>query len=216
MIRKYQTKKDNLSHQVAKLISQIKKKDELGDDLKFIDFHQLQIENKKYLKEIEDKNGKLLKMKVSTGKIVKTWNVLKKSLNDQMDLKKELLTQIRDLKKQKSLKADESKKIEEKNSVLKNEKGKLEEQMKTINKEGTMNIQNFISDKKKESLLTSKIKNYERKIEIMSLKFKYALSQLGVAEKQTEKEIEDLAERIMRREDDAKKCLAKDEKDLIY
>ena len=36
------------------------------------------------------------------------------------------------------------------------------------------------------------------------------------SEKQTEKEIEDLAERIMRREDDAKKCLAKDEKDLIY
>ena len=41
----------------------------MGDDLKFIDFHQLQIENKKYVKEIVEKNKKLLALKIATGKI---------------------------------------------------------------------------------------------------------------------------------------------------
>jgi hypothetical protein len=39
----------------------------MGDDLKFIDFHQLQIENKKYFKEIDEKNTKLLSLKIATG-----------------------------------------------------------------------------------------------------------------------------------------------------
>lgn len=41
----------------------------MGDELKFIDFHQLQIENKKYVKQIEQKNQKLLDAKISSGKI---------------------------------------------------------------------------------------------------------------------------------------------------
>ena len=48
----------------------IKKKEELGDDLKFIHFHKLQIENKKYVAEIEEKNTRLLKLKVATMAIV--------------------------------------------------------------------------------------------------------------------------------------------------
>ena len=40
----------------------------MGDDLKFIDFYQLQIENKKYVKEIDEKNKKLLALKNSTRK----------------------------------------------------------------------------------------------------------------------------------------------------
>jgi hypothetical protein len=48
--------------------NQIKKKEEMGDDLKFIDFHQLQIENKKYVKEIDEKNSKLMELKIATGK----------------------------------------------------------------------------------------------------------------------------------------------------
>ena len=39
----------------------------MGDDLKFIDFHQLQIENKKYVKEVDEKNAKLLGLKIATG-----------------------------------------------------------------------------------------------------------------------------------------------------
>lgn len=69
MIEKYKNKKQTLSAQIVKTANQITKKEEMGDELKFIDFHQLQIENKKYVKEIEEKNQKLLDSKISSGKI---------------------------------------------------------------------------------------------------------------------------------------------------
>ena len=45
-----------------------------------------------------------------------------------------------------------------------------------------MNIQKYILDKKQEDVLSSKIKNYERKIEIMMLKYKHAARHMGLNE----------------------------------
>jgi len=52
----------------------------MGEDLKFIDFHQLQIENKKHVKDIDDRNNKLISMKVSAANTVLSLNELKKDL----------------------------------------------------------------------------------------------------------------------------------------
>ena len=41
LIEKYKAKKATLEAQIFKTENQIKKKEEMGDDLKFIDFHQL-------------------------------------------------------------------------------------------------------------------------------------------------------------------------------
>lgn len=54
----------------------------MGDDLKFIDFHQLQIENKKHVKDIDERNKKLLALKLNATKTVITLNGLKKKLHD--------------------------------------------------------------------------------------------------------------------------------------
>ncbi len=43
LIEKYKNKKATLSAQIVKTANQITKKEEMGDELKFIDFHQLQI-----------------------------------------------------------------------------------------------------------------------------------------------------------------------------
>lgn len=69
LIDKYKAKRMTLESQIWKTNQQIAKKEEMGEDLKFIDFHQLQIENKKYVKEIDEKNQKLLSLKIATGKI---------------------------------------------------------------------------------------------------------------------------------------------------
>ncbi len=53
---------------------QIKHKEEMGDDLKFIDFHQLQIENKKHVKDIDERNKKLVGLKQTKGKTDQTLN----------------------------------------------------------------------------------------------------------------------------------------------
>ena len=62
--------------------TQIRHKEEMGDDLKFIDFHQLQIENRKHVKDIDERNKKLLALKLNSGKTVQTLNSLKKKLQD--------------------------------------------------------------------------------------------------------------------------------------
>jgi hypothetical protein len=58
----------------------------MGDDLKFIDFHQLQIENKKHVKEIEERNKKVINLKTSQAKIVLTLNNLKKKVYEAQHL----------------------------------------------------------------------------------------------------------------------------------
>ena len=42
----------------------------LRDVLHYIDFHQLQIENKQYVAKIEERNQELLKLKMTTGSTV--------------------------------------------------------------------------------------------------------------------------------------------------
>lgn len=63
-IEKLTIKQTSLENKLGKLENALKKKEVTGDELKFIDFHQLQIENKKYLKNLEDKNAKLLELKL--------------------------------------------------------------------------------------------------------------------------------------------------------
>ena len=80
LIDKLQLKNVSLKTQIMKAETQIKHKEEMGDDLKFIDFHQLQIENKKHVKDIDERNKKLLALKLNAGKTVQTLNGLKKKL----------------------------------------------------------------------------------------------------------------------------------------
>lgn len=57
----------------------------MGEDLKFIDFHQLQIENKKFVKDIDDRNKTLLDLKLESTTTVQTLNKIKKQLFDSMN-----------------------------------------------------------------------------------------------------------------------------------
>ena len=66
-IEKLTQKNVTLKVAILKAEAQIKQKEEMGDDLKFIDFHQMQIANKKHVKEIEERNRRLIKLKLSAG-----------------------------------------------------------------------------------------------------------------------------------------------------
>ena len=67
-----------------KTIAKLNKK-EKGTELEFIDFHQLQIENKKYIKDVDEKNKYLLKQKVNIGRISQAKNQVKSSLKQIED-----------------------------------------------------------------------------------------------------------------------------------
>jgi hypothetical protein len=73
----------NLMKQIMAARKTIEKKDK-SNELQFIDFHQLQIENKKYVKEVDEKNKLLLKLKMTIGKITQDKNKSKDKLNDEI------------------------------------------------------------------------------------------------------------------------------------
>lgn len=108
----------------------------MGDELKFIDFHQLQIENKKYVKEIEEKNQKLLDSKIGSGKISAELLEAKKKLNEIVNqiskLEKEIAEKQRSIVELQHAKVDH----EKKRHTLNEKKRKLltqAEQMKSPN-----------------------------------------------------------------------------------
>ena len=79
----------------------------MGDDLKFIDFHQLQIENKKHVKDIDERNKKLLALKLNSGKTVQTLNGLKKKLQDATR-DQDMISSEMKIKQEKQTKTDQS------------------------------------------------------------------------------------------------------------
>lgn len=117
----------------------------MGDELKFIDFHQLQIENKKYVKEIEEKNEKLLEYKIDSGKIGAQLLDAKRLLNNdvssiskfQNDIENKQLT-ITELEKSKL-------DIEKKNLKLTDKKRKLTTQAEQMKSPTNSDIPNVTS-----------------------------------------------------------------------
>jgi Domain of unknown function (DUF4201) len=65
----------------AQVESQLRQKDSMGDALHYIDFHQLQIENKQYVGRIEERNEELLRLKMTTGRTVQALNTFKNGLH---------------------------------------------------------------------------------------------------------------------------------------
>jgi hypothetical protein len=80
IIEKIKLKNATMKGHIKRLQQQLKDKEEMGDVLHYIDFHQLQIENKQNVATIEEKNIAVLKIKTSTGRIVQTLNDKKKEL----------------------------------------------------------------------------------------------------------------------------------------
>lgn len=80
LIDKLSLKNVSLKNQIVKAEAKIRQKDDAGDDLKFIDFHQLQIENKKSVKDIEVRNSQLMTLKLNATNVVQTLQTLKSSL----------------------------------------------------------------------------------------------------------------------------------------
>ena len=179
LIDKLKSKKSTLNHQIDKIKAQLTKKKELRDDLKFIDFHQLQIENKKYLKELKEKNDKLLDLKVETGQIVKALNDIKEQLNGQVVAKENKIVDIKNsltsIAESEEFKEQNKKDFEERYSKLADLKAKITGKN---NETDVMNIGTFIDDKEKEKKIKKNLRDIERKIDIAKLEYKQAVTTL--------------------------------------
>merc|ERR1711964_194916 len=66
---------------IKKAELQLKSKNSSGDDLQYIDFHQLQIENQQFVTRIDEANQELLDLKRRSGRTMKIQNNMKKRLS---------------------------------------------------------------------------------------------------------------------------------------
>ena len=172
LIDKLQLKNVSLKGQIQKADQQIKQKDEMGDDLKFIDFHQLQIENKKHVNDIEERNKKLIKLKHTKGKTDNSLQGLKDKLKAAEEKQQKL---IQDIKSDQVQIVEAHDKISKINKDIK----KIDydhQQLEAFKKrnEDMPAVQDYVSQKKQEEILKKQVKNYQRKIEIAEVEAKEA------------------------------------------
>jgi hypothetical protein len=172
LIGKLTLKNTSLKAQIMKAETQIKHKEEMGDDLKFIDFHQLQIENKKHVKDIDERNKKLLSLKLNSGKTVQTLNSLKKKLQDAMRMQESIVrdTQMKKVKFERTTEdITKAKREITKATDLKKQHVALQLQMSNM-----PDPLKFVDQKNEAADLKNSVKNWERKIEIAEVAAKKA------------------------------------------
>ena len=167
MIEKLRLKNATLKTHIKKVEVQLKHKEEMGDVLHYIDFHQLQIENKQYVAKIDERNQELLQLKMTTGKTVQVLNDLKKKLNalihesewlkQEIQQRTELLAKLRNDNAQVSSRIDVEAKQEE----------KLKAQVEDNADMPT--VLDYVNQKAQMFELEKEVASWKRKVEIASL-----------------------------------------------
>ena len=132
----------------------------------------MQIENQKHVKDIDERNKKLLALKLNSGKTVQTLNSLKKKLQDATR-DQDMISSDMKIKQDKQSKTTYAiqrtkQEIEKINIVNRKQQG-LKELMKDM-----PNPIKFVEQKNQCQELVNCVKNWERKIEIAEVAAKKA------------------------------------------
>mgnify|MGYP000669054832 CR=1 FL=1 len=172
MIEKLRLKNATLKTAKGKVEAQLRQKEEMGDVLHYIDFHQLQIENKQYVLKIEERNEELLRLKLTTGSTVQALNTLKNSLN-------KLLTESDWLAKEIKVRTEQLNKISSDSAavhkdLMQEKRMKKKMSQSDTDSSGMPQISDYIKQKADMYELESDLKNWERKVELADLALKRA------------------------------------------
>jgi len=165
-VRKMLAKNQTYKTQINKAQRQLKSKQD-HDDLQYIDFHQLQIENQQFVVKIEEANQELLQLKKTSGRTVKLLNSMKKKLTMLMSEAKFLRDEIEERKAMlKKSEADTSKVVEEKEAARKDHK-KLKVQSRISN--DMPQVVDYVQQTADQYELEAMVRNWRRKVDISEL-----------------------------------------------
>lgn len=167
LVTKLTQQNQNLETQIKKEEEKLQNKDK-SQELKFIDFYQLQIENKKYMKEVDEKNKMLLKLKMKIGKISQDKNSFKSKLDAEikdLESKKEQIKQ--QLKEFEKIEGVLFTQIEKENDIA-NKTKSLGTKHNQLRKK--ISIEDHIKEKNIEAELLSILNNLTKKLEIEEIK----------------------------------------------
>lgn len=126
LIEKLKLKNTSMRKKKAKLLNELREKEELGEVLHEVDFKQLKIENKQYIEKIDEKNSEMIKLKKMVGMVTQTLNYRKNQLNQ---CEKEYETILNDIKSRISLLGklkNETEIVEKEHSKEENKNRKLD------------------------------------------------------------------------------------------
>jgi chromosome segregation ATPase len=167
MIEKLRLKNATLKSQIHKVEKQLSQKEEIGDVLHYIDFHQLQIENKQYVAKIEERNEELLTVKLSTGKTLRVLNDLKRQLAERLAesdwLKSETTSKAHLFNKL----SQEVSKVNREVNTDKRQKNKLRQQIDEASE--MPNVEDYIMQKRSMYEMQNTLKNWQKKLEILEM-----------------------------------------------
>ena len=174
VIEKLRLKNSTLKSQITKVEAQLAQKEEVGDVLHYIDFHQLQIENKQYVASIEERNDELLQVKLVTGKTIQVLNEYKKKLTEKLEEEAWLKSEVSGKRTLLSKLDKEEDRVEKELRVEKRTRNKLRQQIEEA--QAMPNIEDYIQQKKEMYELTSTINNWKKKVEIVEMAARNAKS----------------------------------------
>mmetsp|Transcript_19696 Transcript_19696/g.34945 ORF Transcript_19696/g.34945 Transcript_19696/m.34945 type:complete len:361 (+) Transcript_19696:61-1143(+) len=149
---------------IKKADTQLKSKQETGDDLQYIDFHQLQIENSQFVKRIEEANQELLDLKRRAGRTVKILNNMKKKLSSLTAEAKFLEDEIKERKAMLAKTEHDIVKVVEEKETARKEHKKLRAQSRQSPE--MPQVVDYVSQKAEAYELEAQRRNWERKVEL--------------------------------------------------
>ena len=167
IIEKLRLKNAALKSQICKIETQLSQKEEIGDVLHYIDFHQLQIENKQYVAKIEDRNDELLTVKLSTGKTLQALNELKRVLNERMSESDWLRGQVEEKNVQRAKIETENKRVGKDVKQEKRSRNRLRQQIEEAAEMPL--VEDYINQKREMYALEAGLKNWRKKLEILEM-----------------------------------------------
>jgi hypothetical protein len=167
IIEKLRLKNSSLKGHINKIEAQLSQKEEAGDVLHYIDFHQLQIENKQYVAAIEESNEELLTVKLSGSKTIQALNEYKRRLNLQTEDAAWLNNEVEAKSAQLVKIEGECKKVSKEFTSEKRLKNKLRLQIEEAS--DMPDVTDYILQKKELYELESALKNWQKKVDIMEM-----------------------------------------------
>ena len=175
-IAKYKSQNEQLEKKIRKERQKIAKKEKASDDLQFIDFHQLQIENKKLVRDIDERNKELITLKLTSGRCTLRLTNVKTTLQKEEKELEQLKHEIVEFKKQIEKNEEDIKKVTDTSKRLGGDLRNL--RLQKSQADNLPSVTDYINLKDQESTFSKQVKTLERKIEIAQPNYYKALKLL--------------------------------------
>lgn len=171
VVEKIKAKNASLKTHIQKLEHQLKQKEEQGDSLHSIDFHQLKIENSQFTQKIKERNTELLQVKMTTGNTVQMLNAAKSNLNTLVSQSKWLQREIANRQETLNRLTEELSRVEDEVSSENKKNTRFKTQVSNVE---MPQILDYVKLKAEQHELELSLQNWQRKIEIAELALKQA------------------------------------------